>query len=62
MSYEDYEKRIFQREIYDKLKEAEHEAESGIRWLTEAEVFDALIRELEAMADGIPSDGTADGL
>ncbi len=49
MSYEDYEKRVFQREIFDKLREAEREATGGARRLTEAEVFDGLIRELEAM-------------
>jgi prevent-host-death family protein len=43
MSYEDYEKRIFQREIYDKLREAEREAASDIRHLTESEVFDRLM-------------------
>jgi prevent-host-death family protein len=52
MNYEDYEKRIFQREIFDKLREAEREAASGVKRLTEAEVFDALTQELEAMPGG----------
>ena len=56
MSYEDYEKRVFQREIFDKLREAEREAASGIRRLTDAEVFDGLIRELEAMPGGGPDE------
>ena len=53
MSYEDYEKWAFQREIFDMLREAEYEAVSGVRRLTEAEVFDNLIRELEAMPNGV---------
>ena len=52
MSYEDYEKRVFQREIFDKLREAEREAASGVMRLTDAEVFDCLLRELEAMPVG----------
>ena len=52
MSYEDYEKRIFQQEIFDKLREAEREAASGAKRLTDAEVFEGLIRELEAMPGG----------
>jgi len=52
MSYEDYEKRAYQREIFDKLREAEREAESGVSRLTDSEVFDGLIRELEAMPGG----------
>ena len=52
MSYEDYEKRAFQREIFDKLREAEHETASGTKKLTDAEVFDKLINELEAMPGG----------
>ena len=54
MSYEDYEKRAFQMEIFDKLREAERESASGIRRLTDAEVFDGLILELEAMPAGDP--------
>jgi hypothetical protein len=56
MSYEDYEKRAFQREIFDKLREAEREAASGVRRLTEAEVFDDLLQELEAMPGGAPDE------
>jgi prevent-host-death family protein len=56
ISYEDYEKRVFQREIFDKLREAEREAAGGVRRLTEAEVFDGLIRELEAMPLGGPDE------
>ena len=52
MSFGDYEKRIYQREIFDKLREAEREAASGLKRLTEAEVFDNLILELEAMPTG----------
>ena len=52
MSYEDYEKRIFKKEIFEKLQEAEREAASGVKMLTSAEVFDSLIRELEAMPIG----------
>lgn len=52
MSYEDYEKQIFKREIFDKLQEAEREAASDVTRLTEAEVFDKLIYELEAMSQG----------
>jgi len=52
MSYEAYEKRAFQREIFDKLREAEREAKSGVKRLTDSEVFDSLIRELEAMPNG----------
>jgi prevent-host-death family protein len=53
MSYEDYEKRVFQKVIFDKLREAEREAASGARRLTDAEVFDSLISELEAMPGGV---------
>ena len=53
MSYEEYEKRVFQREIFDKLREAEREAASNIKRLTDAEVFDGLILELEAMSGGV---------
>ena len=56
MSYDDYEKRIFQREIFDKLREAEREAASGAKRLTESEVFDGLIRELESMPTGEPDE------
>ena len=56
MSYEDYEKRVFQREIFDKLREAEREAASGVKRLTEAEVYDELIRDLEAMSGGGPDE------
>ena len=56
MSYDDYEKRVFQREIFDSLREAEREAASGVRRLTETEVFDGLIRELEAIPDGGPDE------
>ena len=52
MSYEDYEKRVFKQEIFEKLREAEREAASCIKRLTDAEVFDDLIRELEAMPPG----------
>jgi len=52
MSYEDYEKRVFKQEIFEKLREAEREAASCIKRLTDAEVFDGLIRELEAMLPG----------
>jgi hypothetical protein len=56
MSYEDYEKRAFQREVFDKLREAEREAASGVKRLTDAEVFDGLLRELEAMPGGGPDE------
>ena len=56
MSYEDYEKRAFQREVFDKLREAEREAASGVKRLTESEIFDALIRELEAIPGGDPDE------
>ena len=49
MSYENYEKHIFQREIFNKLREAESEDASGATKLTETEVFDDLIHELESM-------------
>lgn len=52
MSYEDYEKRAFQVEIFEKLREAEREAASGIKRLTDADVFDNLLRELETMPGG----------
>jgi prevent-host-death family protein len=53
MSYEDYEKRVFQREIFDKLREAEREAASGVKRLTDSEVFDGLIQDIEAMSGGV---------
>jgi len=56
MSYKDYEKRIFQNEVFDKLKEAELEAASGVSRLADAEVFNELIRELEAMPGGGPDE------
>ena len=56
MSYEDYEKHAFHMEIFDKLREAEREALSGVRRLSEAEVFNGLIRELEAMPPGGPDE------
>jgi prevent-host-death family protein len=52
MSYEDYEKQLFKREIFDKLQEAEREAASGAKRLTVSEAFDSLILELEAMPGG----------
>ena len=52
ISYDDYENRIFKREIFDKLREAERESARGSKRLTENEVFDSLIRELEAMPVG----------
>jgi len=56
MSYEDYEKRIFQREVFDKLREAEREAASGVERLSDADVFHSLLRELEAMPSGVPGE------
>lgn len=56
MSYEDYEKRMFQREIFDKLRESEQEATSGVKRLTDAEVFDGLLKELESMPVGVSDD------
>ena len=56
MSYEDYEKRIFQREIFDKLRESEREAASSANRLTDSDVFDSLIRDLEAMQGGDSSE------
>ena len=52
MSYDDYEKQLFQREVFDKLREAEREASCGVRKQADAEVFDELIRELMAMPHG----------
>ena len=52
MNYEDYEKRVFKREIFDKLREAEREAASGVKMLGDTDVFDDLLLDLEAMADG----------
>jgi len=56
MSYDDYEKRVFQREIFDKLREAEREAASDIKRLTDAEVFNNLILELETMPGGVQNE------
>jgi hypothetical protein len=42
----------FPREISDKLNEAEHEAASGVKRLSDAEVFDGLLEELDAIPDG----------
>jgi prevent-host-death family protein len=49
MSYEDYEKKVYQYEIFEKLQEAEREAASNPQRLTDADVFDKLIYEIEAM-------------
>ena len=48
---------VFQREVFDKLREAEREAAEGTGRLTDAEVFDSLIPELEAMPDGASCNG-----
>lgn len=56
MSYEDYEKRVFQQEIFNMLRDAEREAASDVRRLTDAEVFDTMISELEAMQGGGPDE------
>jgi hypothetical protein len=51
---EESEKQDFQREVFDKLSEAECEAASNATRLSDAEVFDELLRELETM----PGDGS----
>jgi prevent-host-death family protein len=56
MSYEDYEERTFRKEIFDKLREAEREAASGVKRLTDSDVFDDLIRELESMQGGVTNE------
>ncbi len=50
MNYESYKKRAYQYEIFKKLNEAEYEAANDDKRLTDAHIYDGLIRELEAMS------------
>ena len=51
MSIEAYEQRLFENEVYFKLKEAELEAKSTDKRYSHQEVFTGLRAELTAMSD-----------